>query len=103
MTLTLDRPPRIDPEARLAIDEPEPDWLVRGRPLEDRSFEAVETTAGAVVGLTVGMAVAGPVGALIGGVVGGAVAFEAGEALERSIGTAARTTDATDEHTPPVD
>jgi hypothetical protein len=98
MTLTL-RPP----EHRVGAPEPDPEWLPTGRPLEDRSFEAVETTAGAAVGVAFGMAVAGPIGAVVGGVVGGVVAYEAGESLERSMGLVARTTDATTEHTPPVD
>ncbi len=98
MTLTV-RPPRTRPVA----PERDPDWLPTGRPLEDRSFEAVETTAGAAAGVALGMALAGPIGAVVGGVLGGAVAFEAGERLERSMGLVARTTDATAEHTPPVD
>jgi uncharacterized membrane protein len=87
----------------LAVEDEVPEPLPPGRPLEDRSFEAVETTAGAAVGVAIGLAVGGPVGAAIGGVVGGAVAFEAGEALERSMGRAARTTDAVDEDAVPVD
>jgi len=98
MTLTV-RPPEQRPTLRL----PDPAWLPEGRPLEDRSFEGVETTVGAAVGVAVGMAVAGPIGAVVGGLVCGAVAFEAGEALERSMGLVARTTDATRDHTPPVD
>jgi hypothetical protein len=98
MTLTL-RPS----EHRVVAHEPDPEWLPAGRPIEDRSFEAVETTAGAAVGVAFGIALAGPIGALVGGIVGGAVAFEAGEALERSMGVVARTTDATEEHTPSVD
>ena len=97
MTLTLRPPERRDIQLR------EPEWLPAGRPIEDRSFEAVETTAGAAVGAAVGMAVAGPIGALVGAVVAGAAAYEVGEALERSVGLAARTTDATTEHTPTVD
>jgi uncharacterized membrane protein len=97
MTLTL-RPPE-----RSVQRAPDADQLPPGRPLEDRSFEAVETTAGAAVGLAIGMAVAGPIGAAIGGVLGGAVGYEAGEALERTVGLAARTTDATTDHTPTVD
>ena len=103
MTLPL-RPPEHPAVAHVVVARaPDPEWLPAGRPIEDRSFEAVETTAGAAVGFAIGMALAGPLGAAVGGVVAGAVAFEAGEALERSMGLVARTTDATEEHTPPVD
>jgi hypothetical protein len=64
------------------------------RPIEDRSFEAVETTMGIVIGAAVGTAVAGPVGAAVGGAVGAAAAFVAAEAVERAQGLAALTTDA---------
>jgi hypothetical protein len=66
------------------------------RPIEDRSFEAVETTVGVVCGVVVGMVVAGPVGAVIGGAVGAGVAFAVAEAVERSQGIASLTTDAAD-------
>ena len=69
---------------------------VFGRPVEDRSFEVVETGAGLLVGAAVGAAVAGPIGAAVGGIVGAAGGFVAGEALERAEGRAAETTDATD-------
>ncbi len=71
----------------------EPDLLF-GRPIEDRSFEAVEAGAGLMTGLIVGTAVAGPVGTAVGGLVGVAVGIAAGEALERHEGRAATTTDA---------
>jgi len=64
------------------------------RPIEDRSFEAVETTVGVVCGVVVGMVVAGPIGAVGGGVVGAGIAFVAAEAVERSQGLAGLTTDA---------
>ena len=68
--------------------------LVLGRPVEDRSFEIVETGVAAVVGVAIGTAVAGPVGAAVGGIIGGAVGLVSGEALERVEGRAAETTDA---------
>ena len=75
----------------------QPEWgLVAGRPVEDRSFEAVEVGVGASLGLAIGAAVAGPVGAAAGVVVGAAVAVMAGEAIERASGHAAETTDATE-------
>ena len=74
--------------------------LVAGRPVEDRTFEAVETTAGAVIGLAIGSAIAGPVGAAVGAAVGGAVGLAGGEAFERAEGQAARTTDAETDRPP---
>lgn len=74
-------------------DEPEP-YLVLGRPIEDRSFEAVEAGAGMVAGLVLGTAVAGPVGTAVGGLLGAAAGLVAGEAVERRAGRAATTTDA---------
>jgi len=74
-----------------AIDE----GLVAGRPVEDRSFEMVEVGVGASLGFAIGAAVAGPIGAAAGGVIGGAAAFVAGEAIERAVGHAGVTTDAT--------
>ena len=93
--------PVADREATPAITErppeppPEP-GLVFGRPVEDRSFEAVEATVGFAAGVAIGTAIAGPVGAAVGGLAGLAGGFVAGEALERAVGRAARTTDATE-------
>ena len=70
--------------------------VVVGRPVEDRSFEAVETGLGMVVGLAIGTAVAGPIGAAVGGVAGAAAGLFAGEAIERAAGPAATTTDCED-------
>jgi hypothetical protein len=70
--------------------------MLLGRPLEDRSFEAVEATAAFAAGLAIGTAVAGPVGAVVGGLVGLSGGLVAGEALERAVGRAATTTDAAD-------
>jgi hypothetical protein len=72
------------------------DDLVAGRPVEDRGFEAMETTLGLVAGAAIGAVVAGPVGAVVGGVAGAAGAFAAGEAFERHEGLAARSIDATE-------
>jgi uncharacterized membrane protein len=76
--------------------------LVRGRPVEDRSFEIVETGVGAAVGVAIGTAVAGPVGAAVGGIIGGAVGLVGGEALERVEGRAAESTDAGEDEPPPT-
>ena len=76
------------------MDTPPDEILLGGRPVEDRSFEAVEVGAGAIAGLILGTAVAGPIGAAAGGLIGGAAALVAGEALERHEGRAAETTDA---------
>ena len=62
---------------------------VRGRPVEDRVFEAVETGAGFAVGVAVGAAVGGPVGAAVGGLLGAASGLVAGEVMERVAGSAA--------------
>lgn len=101
MTETLVREPET-PDAALARVEPEPlverDMLL-GRPLEDRSFEAVEATAAFAAGVAIGTAVAGPVGAVVGGLVGLSGGVVVGEALERAVGRAATTTDAA-EHEP---
>ncbi len=88
MTQTLARPEE-DTDTT-----PEP-YLVGGRPIEDRSFEAVETGIGVVAGMVIGSAIAGPIGAAAGGLVGAAAGFVAGEAVERAVGEAATTTDAT--------
>lgn len=89
--------PVADREATPGITErpPEP-GLVFGRPVEDRSFEAVEASVGFAAGVAIGTAIAGPVGAAVGGLAGLAGGFVAGEALERAVGRAARTTDATE-------
>jgi len=68
--------------------------LVFGRPMEDRSFEIVEATAGLAAGVAIGAVVAGPIGAVVGGLAGAAGGFVAGEMLERAAGRAATTTDA---------
>ncbi len=69
--------------------------LIMGRPVEDRSFEAVEAGLGMAVGLAIGTAVAGPIGAAIGGLAGAGAGLLAGEAIERAAGPAATTTDCT--------
>ena len=66
--------------------------LILGRPVEDRSFEAVEASIGMAAGLAVGTAVAGPIGTAVGGLVGAAAGIVLGEALERAVGPAATTT-----------
>ena len=81
-------------------DVPAEPYLVLGRPIEDRSFEAVETGIGVAAGLIIGSAVAGPIGTAIGGIVGAAAGLIAGEAVERAVGEAATTTDATHEARP---
>ncbi|MBI3747380.1 MAG: hypothetical protein HY262_00805 [Chloroflexi bacterium] len=96
MTQTLVREPE-PPDATVARGEPElfveQDMLL-GRPLEDRSFEAVEATAAFAAGLAIGTVVAGPVGAVVGGLVGLSGGVVVGEAVERAVGRAATTTDA---------
>ena len=67
-----------------------------GRPIEDRSFEAVETGIGLAAGAAIGTAVAGPIGAAVGGLIGAAAGLAAGEVVERAAGKAATTTDAED-------
>jgi hypothetical protein len=69
--------------------------LVFGRPVEDRAFEAVEAGAGLAVGVAIGAAVAGPVGATVGAVVGALGGLATGEVVERAVGLAATTTNAT--------
>ena len=76
--------------------------LVFGRPMEDRSFEIVEATAGLAAGVAIGAVVAGPVGAVVGGLAGAAGGFVAGEMLERAAGRAATTTDAGEQEPPDV-
>lgn len=77
-------------------EEAEEPGLVSGRPIEDRSFEVVETGVGVAFGVAIGTAVAGPIGAAVGGVVGAAAGFMVGEATERAAGRAATTTDASE-------
>ena len=101
MTETLVREPE-SPDSAVVRVEPGPpaerDMLL-GRPLEDRSFEAVEATAAFAAGVAIGTVVAGPVGAVVGGLVGLSGGVVVGEALERAVGRAATTTDAA-EHEP---
>jgi hypothetical protein len=95
MTQTITREPTSDEPATGTRQRDEQDLLF-GRPWEDRSFEAVEASAGLAAGLAIGAAVAGPVGAVVGCIVGLTGGFAAGEALERAAGRAATTTDAGD-------
>ena len=87
-----ERPVPIVGEPERAGEAGEP-GIVMGRPVEDRSFEAVETGLGMAVGLAIGTAVAGPIGAAVGGLAGAAAGLLAGEAIERAAGPAATTTD----------
>ncbi len=100
-TTLLREPPESLPVATTEAPEPPERLLVRGRPLEDRSFEVVEAGVGISLGMAVGTAVAGPLGTAVGGVLGCAAAIVAGEALERAAGRAATTTDATDDEPGP--
>lgn len=91
----VDVEPVADPEVEpIHGSQPLEDGLVAGRPVEDRSFEVVETGLGVAAGVAIGAVVGGPPGAVIGGVIGGVAGFAAGEALERHEGLAAETTDA---------
>lgn len=92
--MTLQTPIREAPRTVEWPDEESDDMLVNGRPIEDRSFETVETVAAAACGLAIGAALGGPIGAAVGVVVGGSAGLAAGEALERAMGRAAETTDA---------
>ncbi len=85
----------VEPPSDADLEE----GLIAGRPVEDRSFEVVEVGVGASAGLAIGAVVAGPIGAAAGAVLGAAAGIVAGEALERRVGHAAETTDAT-EHGP---
>lgn len=87
-----ERPVPILGEPERAGEAGEP-GIVMGRPVEDRSFEAVETSLGMAVGLAIGTAVAGPIGAAVGGLAGAAAGLLVGEAIERAAGPAATTTD----------
>jgi hypothetical protein len=80
------------PEALFDLDEP---GLIAGRPVEDRTFEAVEAGVGLAAGIAIGSAIAGPIGAAVGGLVGMAGGIATGEAIERAAGRVATTTDAT--------
>ena len=96
MTDTLVREPEAPdtPVVRVEPAGPADRDMLLGRPLEDRSFEAVEATAAFAAGLAIGTAVAGPIGAVVGGLVGLSGGVVVGEALERAVGRAATTTDA---------
>ncbi len=100
-TTLLHEPPESLPVVPTDAHGPGERYLVRGRPLEDRSFEVVEAGVGISLGMAVGTAVAGPVGTAVGGLLGCAAAIVAGEALERAAGRAATTTDATDDEPEP--
>jgi hypothetical protein len=80
-------------EPRAETEKPGEPGLILGRPVEDRSFEAVEAGIGMAAGLAIGTAVAGPIGTAVGGLVGAAAGLVAGEAVERAVGRAAETTD----------
>jgi uncharacterized membrane protein len=83
---------RDEPQAETRPEE-EP-GLIAGRPVEDRSFEAVEASVGLFTGAAIGAAVAGPIGGVVGGLLGLSGGIAAGEALERAEGRAATTTNA---------
>jgi hypothetical protein len=89
-------PPETLPESPTGVREPVEPNLVLGRPVEDRSFEAVEAGVGIAAGIAIGTAVAGPIGTAVGGLIGAAAGLVAGEALERAVGRAATTTDASE-------
>lgn len=99
MTQTMLRE-RAPEDVRAEAGEPEEPGLIMGRPVEDRSFEAVEAGVGFAAGLAIGTAVAGPIGGAVGGLVGIAGGIAAGEVLERVAGRAATTTDATEPEPP---
>lgn len=82
---------------RARWNEPDEPGMILGRPIEDRSFEAVEVGVGVATGIGVGAAVAGPLGGAVGGLVGAAVGLVAGEAVERAAGPAATTMDTSEE------
>lgn len=99
MTQSIVKERALD-EARVEAGEPDEPGLILGRPVEDRSFEAVEAGVGFAAGLAIGSAVAGPIGAAVGGLVGLTGGIAAGEALERAVGRVATTTDAGDPEPP---
>ncbi len=82
------------PESVEDTEGPIDEGLIAGRPVEDRSFEVVETGIGIAAGVAIGTAVAGPIGTAVGGLIGAAAGIVAGEAVERAAGRAATTTDA---------
>ncbi len=94
-SVTLE-PPKSPAESPERVEVPDHPYLVLGRPVEDRSFEVVETGVGIAAGMAIGTAVAGPIGTAIGGLLGAAAGLVTGEAVERAAGRAATTTDATD-------
>lgn len=100
MTQTLTRERAADEAPLKATGRDEQD-LILGRPVEDRGFEAVEASVGFAAGLAIGTAVAGPIGALVGSLVGVTGGIAAGEALERAVGLAATTTDASSDRERP--
>jgi hypothetical protein len=69
--------------------------MLLGRPVEDRTFETVELATAVAVGLVIGLELAGPLGAVVGAGLGALVGYNGAEALERAMGPAATTTDAT--------
>jgi hypothetical protein len=85
------------PGRRADLDKP---GMILGRPVEDRTFEAVEVGVGVATRIGIGTAVAGPFGAAVGGVVGAAVGIIAEEAVERAAGPAATTTDTSEQEEP---
>lgn len=100
MTDQLVKDPPVD-EIHVPTREREAEGgLVFGRPMEDRSFEVVEATAGFAAGMAIGAVMAGPIGAAVGGLAGAAGGFVAGEVLERAAGRAATTTDASEPEPP---
>ncbi len=86
---------RVRDETLAFPDEPDEPGLLAGRPIEDRSFEAVEAGVGLAAGIAIGSAIAGPLGAAVGGLVGIAGGIATGEVIERAAGRVATTTDAT--------
>lgn len=104
-TIVRDRVEDKAPAAPLPeapFDEEEP-GLIAGRPVEDRSFEAVEAGVGLVAGIAIGSAIAGPIGAAVGGLVGVVGGIATGEVIERAAGRVATTTDATEPEPPASD
>jgi hypothetical protein len=85
---------------RVRWSDPDEPGMILGRPVEDRSFEAVEVGVGVATGIGIGAAVAGPLGGAVGGLVGAAVGLVAGEAVERAAGPAGVTTDTSEEPEP---
>ena len=90
-------PPESSAQSPERAEAPDHPYLVLGRPVEDRSFEVVETGVGIAAGMAIGTAVAGPIGTAIGGLLGAAAGLVTGEVVERAAGRAATTTDATDD------